>query len=119
MQRIRSYEAVIRACANGKHCASAPALGGPARLSRSNTDRFCYACRDRRINAQLPSDTPSDTEPQVTYTLSEAADLLGVPRWRVDYLVTTEQLRATKRPHGKRARLHIAEGDLRALKGAS
>lgn len=114
---------VARTCANGKHCASAPALGGPARLSRSNTDRFCYACRDRHINAQLPSDTPSDTEPQVTYTLSEAADLLGVPRWRVEYLVTTGQLRATKRvtklKRGRRAVRTIAEGDLRALEGAS
>ena len=115
--------AKLRWCANGKHCASAPALGGPAPLSRHNSDSICFCCRERRIDAQLPSDTPSDTEPQVTYTLSEAADLLGLPRWRVEYLVTTGQLRATKRvtklKRGRRAVRTIAEDDLRALEGAS
>jgi excisionase family DNA binding protein len=108
----------MRPCANGVGCVCAPALGGPARLSLSNTDRFCYACRERRIDGQLPSDAePGEAR---TYTLTEAADVLGVPRGRVVYLVRAGQLRATKRQHGaSSARLHIAEGDLRALEGAS
>jgi excisionase family DNA binding protein len=69
----------------------------------------------------LDSQLPSDTEPQVTYTLTEAADVLGVPRGRVVYLVRAGQLRATKRPHGAGARLYIAEGDLgrSKIEGAS
>lgn len=104
-----------RWCANGKHCASAPALGGPARLSARNSDRFCYACRERDLDRQITPPAPGRT-----YTLTEAAGVLGVSRYRVEYLIVAGQLRATatKRPHGKRARLHIAEGDLRALEGA-
>jgi hypothetical protein len=104
-----------RWCANGQRCVSAAALGGPARLSRSNPNRVCYACLERRIDAQLSS----DTEPGRTYTLTEAADLLGVPRWRVEYRITTDQLRATKLKAGSRAVWTIAEGDLSALEGAS
>jgi hypothetical protein len=44
---------------------------------------------------------------------------LGVPRWRVEYLVTTDQLRATKLKAGSRMVWTIAEGDIRALEGAS
>jgi len=100
-------------CANGKHCASAPAIGGPARLSRSNSDSVCFACREKTLDAQLA--TPSGR----TYTVTEAAGVLGVSRNRVEYLIVAGQLRATKRPHGAGARLHIAESDLRALEGAS
>jgi hypothetical protein len=105
----------IRTCANGKHCASAPALGGPARLSRSNPNRECFACRERDLQRQIAPPAPGRT-----YTLTEAAGVLGVSRYRVEYLIACGQLRATatKRPHGKRARLHIAEGDLRAVEGA-
>jgi excisionase family DNA binding protein len=104
---------VTRTCANGDRCASAPALGGPAKLSRSNPNRVCYACTERSINAQLSS----DTEPGRTYTLTEAAELLGVPRWRVEYLLTTGQLRARKA--GPRGRWEIAEDDVVGLGEAS
>ena len=105
--------AELRWCANGDCCASAPVLGGPARLSRSNVDSLCYACRERRIDEQLvpPSGPP--------LSLSEAAAALGVPRWRVEYLVCVGELRATKLKAGSRTLLTIAEGDLRALGGAS
>jgi excisionase family DNA binding protein len=100
-----------RRCANGERCACAPALGGPARLSRSNTDTVCYACRERRIDEQLVP--PSGR----AYTVTEAAGMLGVSRYRVEYLITAGQLRAAK--DGRRGLLTIAEGDLRALQGAS
>jgi excisionase family DNA binding protein len=105
--------AELRWCANGKHCASAPALGGPARLSRSNTDRYCFACGERRIDEQL---VPPSFAGQ-SYTVTEAADLLGVPRWRVEYLVTAGQLRA--RRDGRDGRLWIAESDLEHFEEAS
>jgi excisionase family DNA binding protein len=104
---------MVRTCANGKRCVSARALGGPARLSRSNTDRYCFACRERAIDAQLSS----DTEPGRTYTLTEAAALLGVKRARVEYLLKSRQLRARKA--GPRREWVIAEDDLARLEEAS
>jgi len=49
--------------------------------------------------------------------VTEAADLLGVPRWRVEYLVTAGQLRA--RRDGRDGRLWIAESDLEHFEEAS
>lgn len=109
----------MRSCANGNHCASARALGGPARLSRSNTDTVCYACRERRIDVQLPP--AEDSSVERTYSLTEGATALGFPRSRVRYLVRSGQLRASKAAKGSRAVWTIAEGDLRAVdvEGAS
>ena len=98
--------AELRWCANGKHCASAPALGGPALLSRSNTDRICYACRERRIDEQLVPPSFAGR----SYTLTEAAELLGLKRSRIEYLATRGDLRV--RRDGRPGRLYIAEADL-------
>ena len=104
-------------CANGKHCASARALGGPSRLSLSNVENICHSCQEHRRDAHLPSDSePSEAR---TYSLTEAADLLGVPRSRVRYLVRSGQLRASKAAKGARAVWTIVQADLRALEGAS
>jgi excisionase family DNA binding protein len=100
-------------CANGKRCACAPALGDPTRLSRSNTDTVCFACRERAIDAQLP---PAAT-PDRTYTVTEAAGLIGVPRTRLEYLVMSGQLRAAKA--GPRGLWMIAEEDLLRVGEAS
>lgn len=102
-----------RRCANGERCACAPALGGPARLSRSNAEDICHACQERRRDRQLPSPWTDGR----TYSLTGAADLLGVPRWRLEYLVTTGQLRARKA--GPRREWVIAEDDLARLEEAS
>jgi hypothetical protein len=108
-----------RWCANADRCASAPALGGPAILSVGNNDSICFSCRERRINSQLPP--AEDSSVERTYTLTEAADVLGLPRGRVAYLVRAGQLRASKAAKGARAVWAIAEADLRALdvEGAS
>ena len=91
-------------CANGNHCASAPTLGGAAPLSRSNPNRVCYACRERCIDEQLAP--PSGR----SLSLTEAAQLLGVKRWRIKYLVETGQLPVQR--GGTVGRLRIAESDL-------
>jgi len=104
---------VATLCANGNHCASAPTLGGAAPLSRSNPNRVCYACRERCIDEQLVPPSFAGR----SYTVTEAADLLGVPRWRVEYLVTAGQLRA--RRDGRDGRLYIAESDLERVAEAS
>ena len=86
-----------------------PALGGPAVLCRGNSDSLCYGCRDRRIDVQIAPAADGQT-----YTMTEAAALLGVPRKRLEYLViSTRQLRARKA--GERGEWEIAEADLRAL----
>jgi excisionase family DNA binding protein len=104
---------VARTCASGKRCASAPALGGPARLARSNTDSICYACRERRIDEQLVPPSFAGR----SLSLTEAAAALGVPRWRVEYLIAAGQLRARKA--GPRREWVIAEDDLARLEEAS
>jgi excisionase family DNA binding protein len=105
-----------RWCESGDKCVAAPALGGPARLSHSNTDAFCYACRERRIDAQLVSPPPTSSS-RPTYSLSEAAALMGVPRHRVEYLLKSGRLRARKA--GPRREWVIAEDDLARLEEAS
>jgi hypothetical protein len=35
-------------CSNGAHCVAYPALGEPAKLSRSNPGPRCFACEERR-----------------------------------------------------------------------
>jgi excisionase family DNA binding protein len=102
-----------RWCESGDKCVAAPALGGPARLSRSNTDRICFACRERRIDEQL---VPA-SEAGRSLSLSEAAALLGVKRSRVEYLLKSGQLRARKA--GPRREWVIAEDDLARLEEAS
>jgi hypothetical protein len=102
-----------RWCESGDKCVAAPALGGPARLSHSNTGRLCYACRERRIDEQLAP--PSEVGR--TYMGTQAALMWGVSRYRVEYLITTGQLRALK--GGRRGLWMIAEDDLTAFKEAS
>jgi excisionase family DNA binding protein len=96
--------AELRWCANGKHCVSAPALGGPARLSRSNPNSICWACCEARLERQLA--VPSGQ----VFSLTEAAELLGVPRWRVEYLVKSGKLPVQR--DGQDGRLRIAESVL-------
>jgi len=50
--------------------------------------------------------------------VTEAAGVLGVSRYRVEYLIVAGQLRATKGKAGSRVVWTIAEGDLKALEGA-
>ena len=40
-------------CANGSRCVAYPALGEPAKLSRSNHGRRCFACEERRVASEL------------------------------------------------------------------
>ena len=40
-------------CANGIHCVAYPALGEPAKLSRSNPGRRCFACEERHATSEL------------------------------------------------------------------
>lgn len=105
---------MIRACANGERCVAVAALGEPGRLSLANPGPECYACRERDLDRQIAPPAPGRT-----YTVTAAAGVLGVSRYRVEYLIVAGQLRATKRPHGAGARLHIPEGDLRALEEVS
>jgi hypothetical protein len=105
---------VTRSCTNGERCVAVAALGEPGRLSLANPGPECYACRERALDRQIAPPAPGRT-----YTLTEAAGVLGVSRYRVEYLIVAGQLRATKRPHGAGARLYIAEGDLRVLAGSS
>ena len=102
------------ACANGERCVAVAALGEPGRLSLANPGPECYACRERDLDGQIAPATSGQT-----YSLTEAADLLGVARRRVEYLIATNQLRATKVKAGRRGVWTIAESDLRALEEAS
>ena len=40
-------------CSNGASCVAYPALGEPAKLSRSNPGPRCFACEERRVAAEL------------------------------------------------------------------
>ena len=45
--------AVAPRCASGKNCVAYPALGEPAKLSRGNPERRCFACQERRAVRRL------------------------------------------------------------------
>jgi hypothetical protein len=40
-------------CINGENCVAFPALGEPAKLSRSNPGRVCFACEEHRAASEL------------------------------------------------------------------
>jgi hypothetical protein len=40
-------------CSNGANCVAHPILGEPAKLSRSNPGPRCFACEERRADAEL------------------------------------------------------------------
>jgi hypothetical protein len=40
-------------CSNGASCVAYPALGEPAKLSRSNPGPSCFACEERRVASEL------------------------------------------------------------------
>ena len=50
MRRKRTEEP---RCANGINCVAYPALGEPAKLSRSNPGRVCFACEERSTASAL------------------------------------------------------------------
>ena len=108
MQRIRSYEAVIRACANGDRCCSVPALGGPARLSLSNAENICHACQERDFDGQIAPPVELSPDGGLRYTVAEAAEELGCTANHVSYLIATARL-GRDRPAPGQKRISASE----------
>ncbi len=51
-------------CASGKNCVAYPALGEPAKLSRGNPGRRCFACQERRAASRLGLAVAEDAQPE-------------------------------------------------------